>query len=144
MLGVSAWRETRHLGYGLVDHSGRQGNPAVGRERGRGVWYDSAEAEFAMGTGPHWVFTHEVGHNSDYPQIIRDINTLTMPQPPDDLTIQALDAWGRGPMSDDDRCDGEPDSDTADEEILSRSGRYPAGYPFQEDILAAHALEVSQ
>ena len=68
VLGVSAWRETRHLGYEVVDHSGRHGNPAVRRERGRGVWYEAAEVEFAMGTGPHWVFTHEVGHNSDYPK----------------------------------------------------------------------------
>ena len=132
VLRVSALRETRHLGYKVVGHSGRHGYPAVGRERGRGVWYDAAEVEFAMGTGPDWVFTHEVGHNSDYPRIIGDVNTLTMPQSPDDLTIQGLDALGRGPISDDNGCDTETDSDTEDDEILSRSGQYPSGYPFQD------------
>ena len=137
--GVSALRETRHLGYKVVDHSGRHGNPATKPERGRGVWYTAAEVEFAIGTGrnsgtPDWVFTREVGSNSDYPDIIGDINTLTMPQPPDKPTIENLDAWGRGPFSDNDGCDTEPNSDTEDDVVLSRRGRYPLGYPFQEDM----------
>ena len=76
-----------------------------------------------------------MGSNSDYPNIIGDINTLTMPQPPDEPTIEDLDAWGRGPFSDDGGCDTESDSDTEDDEVLSRRGRYLLGYPFQEDML---------
>ena len=132
-------RDTRHLGYEVVDHSGRHGNPATKPERGRGVWYTAAEVEFAIGTGrnsgtPDWVFTCEVGPNSDYPDIIRDINTLTMPQRPDEPTIETLGAWGRGPFSGNDGCDTETDSATEDDEVLSRRGRYPLRYPFQEDM----------
>ena len=52
VVGVSAWRETTYLGYEVVDHSGRHGNPAVREVRGRGVWYDAAEIKFAVGTSP--------------------------------------------------------------------------------------------
>ena len=59
--------------------------------------------------------------------------------PPD---VGELGAWGRGPESEsEDGCDTEPDSDTEDDELLSQRGRYPAGYPFLEDILASHGLD---
>ena len=92
--------------------------------------------EFAMGTTPNWGFTFEVGQNTST-DIIGDINTLTMPQPPVPPNVEELDAWGRGPDSDsDDGCITETDSDTEDDEVLSRRGQYPLGYPFLQDTLA--------
>ena len=62
--------------------------------RGRGIFYNAAEIEFAMGTSPKWVFTFEVGQNSEHPDIIGDINTLSMPQPQVPPNVEELDAWG--------------------------------------------------
>ena len=89
-----------------------------------------------MGTRPKWVFTFEVGQNTKL-DIIGDINAMTMPQPPAPPDEEELDAWGRGPDSgSDDGCDTETNSDTEDDEVLSRRGRYPSGYPFLQDTLA--------
>ena len=140
--GVGAFRRTTHLGYEVVDLSGRHGWPEVVEVRGRGIFYDAAEIEFAMDTSPRWVFTVEVGKNTEHPDIIGDINTLTIPQPPVPPDVQELDAWGRGPDSEsDDGCDTETDSDTEDDEVLSRRGRYPWGYPFLQNTLASRELE---
>ena len=109
------------------------------QEAGRGIAYDAAEVEFAMNTTPRWVFTFEVGQNTKHPGITGDINTLTMPQPPVPPDVQELDAWGRGPDSEsDDGCDTETDSDTEDDEVLSRRGQYPSGYLFLQDTLFSH------
>ena len=74
----------------MVDLSGRHGWPEVREVRGRGGFYDAAAIEFAMGTCPKWVFTREVGHNSEHPDIIGDINSLTMPQPPMPPNVEEL------------------------------------------------------
>ena len=50
VLGVGAFRRTTHLGYEVVDLSGRHGWPEVVEVRGRGIFYDVAEIEFAMDT----------------------------------------------------------------------------------------------
>ena len=139
--GVGAFRRTTHLGWEVVDRSGRHGWPEVVQVPGRGISYHWAEMEFAMGTTPKWVFTFEVGQNTSA-DIIGDINTLTMPQPPVPPDVQELDAWGRGPDSEsDDGCDTETDSNTEDDEVLSRRGRYLSGYPFLQDTLASRELE---
>ena len=85
------------------------------------------------------MFTFEVGQNTEHGDIIRDINTLTMPQPPVPPDVQELDAWGRGLDSQSD--DTETNSDTEDDEVLSQRGRYPSGYPFLQDTLASRELE---
>ena len=113
--GVNGFRSTRHLGYEVRDHSGRHGYPAVTRGPDRWMWYTAMELEYSMITRPNWVVTTRVG----------GYNRLTMPNPPDEPHIEHLDSWGRGPYSDDRGCDTETDSDTEDDEILSRRGRYP-------------------
>ena len=95
-------------------------SPVATHEPDRGMWYTAMELEFSMITRPNWVFTTQVGQPG--------YNRLTMPNPPDEPHIEHLDSWGRGPFSDDDGCDTETDSDTEDDEILSRRGRYP-NYP---------------
>ena len=136
--GVGAYRSTRHLGFEVVDPSGRHGWPAIVQEPGRGIAYHWAEVEFGIGSPwhrPKWVFTFQVGQNTKL-HIIGDINTLTMPQPPAPPDVEELDAWGRGPDSEsDDGCDTETNSDTEDDEVLSRRGRYPSGYPFLQNTL---------
>ena len=95
--GVGAYRSTTHLGWEVVDPSGRHGWPEVVQVAGRGIAYLWAEVEFVMSSPwdrPKWAFTFEVGQNTKT-GIIGDINTLTMPQPPAPPDIEELDAWGR-------------------------------------------------
>ena len=141
--GVGAYRSTRHLGFEVVDPSGRHRWPAIVQEPGRGIAYHWAEVEFGVGSPlhrPKWVFTFEVGQNTQHENnLIGDINNLTMPQPPAPPDVEELDAWGRGPDSGSDNgCDTETDSDTEDDEVLSRRGRYPSGYPFLQNTLKRH------
>ena len=90
-----------------------------------------------MGTRPKWTFTFEVGQNTKLEhKLIGDINVLTLPQPPAPPDVEELDAWGRGPDSESDNgCDTETNSDKGDDEVLSRRGRYPSGYPFLQNTL---------
>ena len=138
--GVGAYRSTRHLGYEVADPSGRHGWPAIVAEPGRGLAYHWSQMEFAVGRTPKWTFTFEVGQNTEHEhQLVGDINVLTMPQPPQEPDVEELDAWGRGPDSESDNgCDTETESDTEDDEVLSRRGRYPAGYPFLQNTLKRH------
>ena len=137
--GVGRYRSTRHIGFEVADPSGRHGWPAIARfHLYNGVWY-----EFGMGQEPEWTFVFEVGQNTAMEHIHGaqyrgDINVLTMPQPPAEPDVEELDAWGRGPDSGSDTCDTESDSDTEDDEVLSRRGRYPAGYPFLQNTLRRH------
>ena len=110
------------------------------QEPGQGIAYHAAELEFAMGTRPNWTFTFEVGQNTKVGhKLVRGISVLTMPQPPAEPDVEESDAWGRGPDSaSDNGCDTETESDTEDDEVLSRRGRYPAGYPFLQNTLKHH------
>ena len=132
-------RSTRHLGFEVVDPSGRHGSPAIVQEPGHGIAYSWAEVEFVMSSPwdhPKWVFTFKVGQTTKHPDIIGDINTLTIAQPPAPPDVEEVDAWGRGPDSEgDDGWDTETDSDTEDDEVQSRRGRYPSGYPFLQNTL---------
>ena len=140
--GVGRYRSTRHIGFEVADPSGRHGWPAIVRWPGKGgTVYNGMQYEFSLPCFPmpKWTFVFEVGQNTAMEHInLGDINVLTMPQPPAEPDVEELDAWGRGPDSGSDTCDTEPNSDTEDDEVLSRRGRYPAGYPFLQNTLKRH------
>ena len=110
------------------------------QEPGHGIAYHWTEVAFAMGTRPKWTFTFEVGRNTKLEhKLLGDINVLTMPQPPAPPDVEELDALGRGPDSESENgCDTETDSETEDDEVLSRRGRNPSGYPFLQNTLRRH------
>ena len=140
--GVGRYRSTKHIGFEVADPSGRHGWPAIVRWPGHGIVYHWMQVEFGLGSSqgwPKWTFTFEVCQNAAQEhRCLGDINVLTMPQPPAEPDVEELDAWGRGPDSGSDTCDTESDSDTEDDEVLSRRGRYPAGYPFLQNTLRRH------
>ena len=135
--GVGRYRSTRHIGFEVADPSGRHWWPAIARlHLYNGMQYEFSIPCFPM---PKWTFVFEVGQNTAMEHhYLGDINVLTMPQPPAEPDVEELDAWGRGPDSGSDTCDTEPDSYTEDDEVLSRKGRYPAGYPFLQNTLKRH------